>query len=135
MDDLITYLLQFAFDHGISCAFIWKSEAYQSVALPEKDLIVINQNCRNKQELPFVIGHEIGHIMKGDSGTAFYCNKPINSEERLADLYSLNLIYDYASDQFDTFEEPIQFIYQYGIPIRMLDDATELYKKKSSLCF
>ena len=135
MDDLITYLLQFAFDNGVSCALIWKNEDYQSVALPEKDLIVINQNCRNKEELPFIIGHEIGHIMNEDANAAFYCGKPINSKERLADLYSLNLIYDYASNQFDTFEEPVQFMQQYGIPIRMLDDATELYKKKSTLCF
>lgn len=135
MDELITYLLHFAFDKGVSCALIWKNIDYQSVALPKEKLIVINQNCRNKQELPFIIGHEIGHIMNGDANAAFYCGKPINSEERLADLYSLNLIYDYASNQFDTFEEPIQFIYEYGIPIRMLDDATELYKKKSTLCF
>ena len=135
MDDLITYLLQFAFDNGVSCALIWKNEDYQSVALPEKDLIVINQNCRNKEELPFIIGHEIGHIMNGDANTAFYSDKPINSEERSADLYSLNLIYDYASNQFDTFEEPIQFIYEYGIPIRMLEATTELFKKKSTLCF
>lgn len=112
MDELITYLLHFAFDKGVSCALIWKNIDYQSVALPKEKLIVINQNCRNKQELPFIIGHEIGHIMNGDANAAFYCGKPINSEERLADLYSLNLIYDYASNQFDTFEEPIQLHHQ-----------------------
>ncbi|QHJ84389.1 MAG: hypothetical protein [Bacteriophage sp.] len=135
MEDLIKYLLKYAFDHGISCALIWKEQDYQSVALPEKKLIVINQNCKNKYELPFIIGHEIGHIINGDDNEKFYCGNSINSEERLADLYSLNLIYDYASSQFDTFEEPIQFIQQYGIPERMFKDTVELFEQKNDLVF
>lgn len=135
MEDLLKYLLKYAFDHGISCALIRREQSYQSVALPDKKLIVINQNSKNKFELPFIIGHEIGHIMNGNVNGAFYCGKPVNSEERLADLYSLNLIYGYASNQFDTFDEPIQFIQQYGIPDRMLDDAYRLFKKNDDLVF
>ena len=135
MEDLVKYLLKYAFDHGISCALIRREQSYQSVALPDKKLIVINQNCKNKFELPFIIGHEIGHIINGDVNGAFYCGKPINSEERLADLYSLNLIYEYASNQFDTFEEPIQFIQRYGIPERMFKDTVELFEQKNDLIF
>ena len=135
MEDLIKYLLKYAFDHGISCALIRREQSYQSVALPDRKLIVINQNSKNKFELPFIIGHEIGHIMNGNVNGAFYCGEPVNSEERLADLYSLNLIYGYASSQFDTFEEPVQFIQQYGIPNRMLDDAYRLFEKNSDLVF
>lgn len=62
---------------------------------------------------------------KAIATTSFYCAKPLSSEEHKADLYSLNIIYDYAAEQFDTFEEPIQFIQQYGIPFRMLDDTLE----------
>ena len=135
MEDLIKYLLKYAFDHGISCALIRREQSYQSVALPDKKLIVINQNSKKKFELPFIIGHEIGHIINGDVNGAFYCGKPVNSEERLDDLYSLNLIYGYASNQFDTFEEPVQFIQQYGIPDRMLDDAYRLFEKNNDLVF
>lgn len=135
MEDLIKYLLKYAFDHGISCALIRREQSYQSVALPDKKLIVINQNSKNKFELPFIIGHEIGHIMNGNVNGAFYCGKPVNSEERLADLYSLNLIYGYASNQYDSYEEPIQFIQQYGIPDRMLNDAFRLFKKNDDLVF
>ena len=135
MEDLLKYLLKYAFDHGISCALIRREQSYQSVALPDKKLIVINQNSKNKFELPFIIGHEIGHIMNGNVNGAFYCGKPVNSEERLADLYSLNLIYGYASNQFDNFEEPVQFIQQYGIPDRMLDDTYYLFKKNNDLVF
>lgn len=60
---------------------------------------------------------------------------PINSEERLVDLYSLNQIYDYTSNQYDCFEEPIQSVQQYGIPIRMLDDACKLFNKNDDLIF
>lgn len=135
MDDLLTYLFRLAFNNKISCALIWKDINYQSVALPKEKLIVINQNCKNKNELPFIVGHEIGHIMNGDATTSFYCDKPLSSEEHKADLYSLNIIYDYAAEQFDTFEEPIQFVQQYGIPFRMLDDTIELFKGNNKLGF
>lgn len=135
MDDLLTYLFRLAFNNKISCALIWKDINYQSVALPKEKLIVINQNCKNKSELPFIVGHEIGHIMNGDATTSFYCDKPLSSEEHKADLYSLNIIYDYAAEQFDTFEEPIQFVQQYGIPFRMLDDTLELFKGNNKLGF
>lgn len=135
MDDLLTYLFRLAFNNKISCALIWKDINYQSVALPKEKLIVINQNCKNKNELPFIVGHEIGHIMNGDATTSFYCDKPLSSEEHKADLYSLNIIYDYAAEQFDTFEEPIQFVQQYGIPFRMLDDTLELFKGNNKLGF
>lgn len=90
MADILAYLFKHAFKNRISCALIWKDANYQSVALLKK-LIVINQNCRNKYELPFIVGREIGHIMNGDENAAFYYGQPVNSEERLADLYSLNL--------------------------------------------
>ncbi|MCT6889468.1 MAG: M48 family metalloprotease [Lactobacillus sp.] len=135
MDDILAYLFKHAFENKISCALIWKDVNYQSVALPDKKIIVINQNCKNKNELPFIVGHEIGHIMNGDSNAAFYCGKPVNSEEHLADLYSLNLIYNYATTQYDSFSQPYIFLQQYGIPIRMLDDAYDLFKKHDDLDF
>ena len=135
MEDLIKYLLKYAFDHGVSCALIQREQSYQSVALPDKKLIVINQNSKNKFELPFIIGHEIGHIMNGNVNGAFYCGKPVNSEERKADLYSLNLIYKYASSQFETFDEPGIFMEQFGIPYRMKGDVYRLFKENDDLVF
>ena len=135
MEDLLKYLLKYAFDHGISCALIRREQSYQSVALPDKKLIVINQNSKNKFELPFIIGHEIGHIMNGNVNGAFYCGKPVNSEERKADLYSLNLIYKYASSQFETFDEPGIFMEQFGIPYRMKGDVYRLFKENDDLVF
>ncbi|KJY56117.1 putative prophage repressor [Lactobacillus kullabergensis] len=135
MEDLVKYLLKYAFDHGISCALIRREQSYQSVALPDKKLIVINQNSKNKFELPFIIGHEIGHIMNGNVNGAFYCGKPVNSEERKADLYSLNLIYKYASSQFETFDEPGIFMEQFGIPYRMKGDVYRLFKENDDLVF
>ncbi|RMC55031.1 hypothetical protein [Lactobacillus sp. ESL0261] len=135
MEDLIKYLLKYAFDHGISCALILREQSYQSVALPDKKLIVINQNSKNKFELPFIIGHEIGHIMNGNVNGAFYCGKPVNSEERKADLYSLNLIYKYASSQFETFDEPGIFMEQFGIPYRIKGDVYRLFKENDDLVF
>ena len=135
MEDLLKYLLKYAFDHGISCALIRREQSYQSVALPDKKLIVINQNSKNKFELPFIIGHEIGHIMNGNVNGAFYCGKPVNSEERKADLYSLNLIYKYASSQFETFDEPGIFMEQFGIPYRMKGDVFRLFKENDDLVF
>lgn len=135
MDDILACLFQHAFEDRISCALIWKDVNYQSVAIPEKKLIVIKQNCKNKYELSFIVGHEISHIVNGDENATFYCGKPVNSGERLTDLYSLNLIYDYPTTKFNCLEEPIHFVQQHGIPFRMLNDACKLFNKNDDLIF
>lgn len=137
VNDLIRYLFIFAFDHDIGVLLISTCEEYNSLADKTKKTIIINTQWKNQNELPFIIGHEIGHIMNGDTNNdiEYYCGSPITSEERKADLYSLNLIYKYASSQFETFDEPGIFMEQFGIPYRMKGDVYRLFKENDDLVF
>lgn len=135
MNDLIEYQFDFAFKHNIGVLQINTKKEYNSLADTSKNLIIINTNWKNKKELPFIIGHEIGHLIDGESGLSYYCGTSLTSNERHADLFSLNMIFEYACLQYDSFNEPNQFIQSYGIPIRMLDDATELFKKNKTIVF
>lgn len=135
MTDLITCLLNYAFDHGISYSLVYEDPDYPSTAFPEEKFVVINMNCKNLKELPFIIGHEIGHIMNNDNGLQFYCNTVSTPVEHQADLYSLNLIFDYATRQYDCFDEPSEFMQAYGIPVRMYSDVADLFRKHDDLLF
>ncbi|MDF7683484.1 hypothetical protein PT287_08230 [Lactobacillus sp. ESL0679] len=135
MNDLIQYLLNFALDQGFGVAQLCEDEDYRSLADKSKQLIIININWRNKTELPFIIGHEIGHLIDGDYGLSHYCGTTLTSKERHADLYSLNLIFDYATRQYDCYEEPSQFMQAYGIPTRMYDAVVDLFRNNDDLLF
>lgn len=128
MNDLIEYLLNYAFDCGIGYKLVHADPYDPSLSLKNHNLMVINLNWHNQSELPFIIGHEIGHFILGDKGILYYSSfAGQNSEEKSADLYSLNLLYDYACRRGQYFEEPGQFLSAYGIPTRMAEAAKNLF--------
>lgn len=136
MNTLINYLLNYALKHGISFATLHAGPYDPSLAFHKSNRMVINYGWHDKNEIPFIIGHEIGHLMNNDSGTNDYyydCEFAKGPKERRADLYSLNLIYNYAEAHFNYFEEPGDFMQQYGIPARMLKDVTDLFNKNNDL--
>ena len=130
MNDLIEYLLNYAFDHEIGYKLVRADPYDPSLSLKKHNLMVINLNWHNQSELPFIIGHEIGHFILGDEGILYYSSfSGQNSEEKSADLYSLNLLYDYACSRGQYFEEPGLFVSAYGIPSRMLEAVKELFNR------
>lgn len=129
MNDLIEYLLNYAFDHGIGYKLVHADPYDPSLSLKNHNLMVINLNWHNQSELPFIIGHEIGHFILGDKGILYYSSfAGQNSEEKSADLYALNLLYDYACSRGQYFEEPGQFLSAYGIPSRMAKATKNLFE-------
>ena len=129
MNDLIEYLLNYVFDHGIGYKLVHADPYDPSLSLKKHNLMVINLNWHNQSELPFIIGHEIGHFILGDKGILYYSSfSGQNSEEKSADLYALNLLYDYACSRGQYFEEPGQFLSAYGIPSRMAKAAKNLFE-------
>ena len=75
-EELIEYLLNYA-----------RGEPYDpALSFKHKHKMIINTNWHNSNELPFIIGHEIGHLMLGDSGIAYWPSfSGQNSEEEEAD--------------------------------------------------
>lgn len=133
MNELIEYLLNYTFDHGIGYKLVRADPYDPSLSLKKHNLMVINLNWHNQSELPFIIAHEIGHFILGDKGILYYSSfSGQNSEEKSADLYSLNLLYDYACSRGQYFEEPGQFLSAYGIPSRMTDATKNLFERNDN---
>ncbi|WP_304231178.1 M48 family metalloprotease [Lactobacillus kitasatonis] len=71
-EELIVYLLNYAFKHGLSYILV-RGEPYDpALSFKHKHKMIINTNWHTSNELPFIIGHEIGHLMLGDSGIAYW---------------------------------------------------------------
>ena len=116
-EELIEYLLNYAFKQNLSYILV-KGEPYDpALSFKNAHKMVINTNQHNHNVLTFIIGHEIGHLMLGDSGIAYWPSfSGQNSEEEEADLFSLKIIYDYSCKNGDYIQEPGTFMQNYGIP-------------------
>ena len=130
---LITYLFNYAFDNDIGYVFYRANPRYPSLAWKWKREIAINMNWHNQDEVPFTIGHEIGHVMLGGPNTKQLCCIAYGTqieEEKDADIYSLHLLYKYSCAQEDNFYDPLSFVKAHGIPNRMIGEAYKMFAEE-----
>ena len=132
-EDLSRYLFKYAKQHGISCVWEPLSDHKPAYAVVNYKLIIVNQNWYRQEEIPFIIGHEIGHILNGDIVCNCQGRYAVYPYEIKADKNSFDIIFDYSLRYGSLITEPGIFIEQYGIPLRMLDYATEVFAKNRSL--
>ena len=132
-DELINYLFNYAIVRDIGHVCYKVDPYYPSLAWKEKREIGINMNWHNQAEIPFIIAHEIGHIMIGGPSLKQLCCTTYGTdigEEKSADIYSLHLLFAYSCKQGNDFSEPTSFMQAYGIPSRMSTEASKLFTKE-----
>lgn len=135
MDNLKDYLLDLALALNIDVVFTKQRQDFVPRAVPDERLVIINSNWKRTREIPFQIGHEMGHLVHND--TIIDCESP-NAHlpnELSADKYSLNLIFKYNLVQVDTITSPSVFLFQYGIPFRMTEYTNKVFKENKNLLF
>ena len=66
--DLTVFMLNEAMNRGIKCLLEKNDPNIPCKAYCDNKTIIINMNWKNQKELPFNIGHVIGHIANGDHG-------------------------------------------------------------------
>ncbi|MBP2058335.1 Zn-dependent peptidase ImmA (M78 family) [Lactobacillus colini] len=137
---LILYLLDFAQKQKIGYVLYQANAMFPSFSFKEGREIGINLNWHNhSSEVPFTIGHEIGHIMSEyrDTKRLNYCRGVGTqiTEEMSADIYSLQLLYKYSSAQEDNFYDPLNFIRAYGVPKRMINETYKLFASEEGFFF
>lgn len=117
MNELIEYLLNYTFDHGIGYKLVHADPYDPSLSLKKHNLIVINLNWHNKSELPFIIGHELGHLILGHKREEFDESpaKRIRMEKE-ANEFSLNLLTEYCDLHEICFYNKYSFAHAFGIP-------------------
>lgn len=98
--EAIDWLLNYATVRNINYQLLALSPTTSSVALPKQQLIIINVNWHKPFELPFIIGHEISHVI--------FRHQFSNAEnEQAADYGALCLLIIYTqtlSGSTDVFE-------------------------------
>lgn len=129
----------------ISCSFNLKPLASNpsitafpnpSITMKSKREIGINLNWHNHSpEVPFTIAHEIGHVMiDSPDMKQFDCigyGTQIE-EESPADVFALHLVYKYSCLQEDGFYDPLSFLKAYGIPLRMIHAAYDMFAEENN---
>lgn len=127
-NNVIKWLMNYAFDHRIGIVFSYTAESDDpSESFPEFSTAVINANYKNIDEIPFIIGHEIGHLMLNHSKKKFYAS-PANRirMERAANEFSLDLLTEYCDLHEIYFYNALTFAEAFGIPkscYYLLDEA------------
>lgn len=66
--DLIVFMLNETMNRGIKCLLEKNDPNIPCKADCDNKTIIINMNWKNQKELPFKIGHVIGHIANGNHG-------------------------------------------------------------------
>ena len=65
-EDLNTYLFKYANQRGITCVWEPLNDHKPAYAVVNYNLIIVNQNWYKQTEIPFIIGHEISHVLNED---------------------------------------------------------------------
>lgn len=121
MDDVVTYLLNFAMKHKIG--FLTQpnwNENWPSVSIPERRFMIINLNWRNQRELPFQIAHEISHILNDDEGILYYTTSNSKSQiECGANESAIQILIDYCDKLGLEHYNIIKFMDVFGIPANL----------------
>ena len=116
MHDVLSYVMNYAFDHEIGVIYDSTLPAYAPpVSFVKRRLVVMNGNFRESEQ-PFALAHEIGHVML--EHYRFHCNAPVvkYKQEKEADDYATDLLWKYAEDNNINY---VDFLATYRVPDRM----------------
>lgn len=126
LDELIRWLLNYAFDKGINYIITDQlNEDVPSCAIPNKSTIIINSKYGKPTELPFTIAHEIGHVLNGEADILYFSGFNNHSKiEMRANRRAVKLLLEYCNCH-DLALEPAKFAETFGIPSSFEDMVKE----------
>ncbi|GBG94943.1 hypothetical protein LFYK43_14020 [Ligilactobacillus salitolerans] len=128
MDDIIRWLCDFAFDHQIAVTLNSLSFGQNVPSCMYGRSIIVNLNWENRDELPFIFAHEIGHVLNEDEGTFYYSTATAHSKiEAAANERAINLLLDYCKSEDLLPRNYIEFMELYGIPRQMEEKVKKCF--------
>ena len=118
MDNVMTFLINFALEHGISCMVCPDLPDHIPHSASSKNRkILINPNYGSKYELPFATAHELGHVLNDDTGIRYYQSASVHNKcEYQANLTGIRLILKYCRLNDINISNPIKLCEHFGIP-------------------
>lgn len=118
-DKLMTYLMNYAmFEHKIGVEFTDKLPPFAppiSYNKPGK-LIIMNAKWLYPMQIPFLLAHEIGHVLHENE--KFYHLSSINTAkgEASENLFAIKLLQEYCIENEMHFADCYKFAKCFGIP-------------------
>ena len=126
MDDIISWLANYAFDHGIGVTMSTDlSPDCPSFALANPKNIVINLNWSPRAEIPFSMAHEIGHVINGDNGHYQLTSVAHSKAEHDANIVAFQILREWAESHDVDVSEPYLFMSCFAIPCKLSDQVAE----------
>lgn len=121
MDNIMTYLINYALDHGISCMVCPDLPSHIPHSASAKNRkILINPNYGSQNELPFATAHELGHVLNDDAGIRYYQSANVHSKcEYQANLTGIRLLLKYCGQNDIDPSNAVSFCERFGIPLEL----------------
>lgn len=121
MDDLITFLINYGFDRGISSTLTEELPPdFPSSASSKYQKVLINMNWRNKWEVPFSFAHELGHLINHDKGINYYHSPTVHMKSEFeANKTAIDILINYCQKNELQFDNSVKFCEVFGIPIEL----------------
>lgn len=129
MDDLLEYLMNYALDAGIGVIYdaTLPSDA-PSVSYAKSRIVILNGNWARQIESPFILAHEIGHIVLQHRCSALAAPTIKIKMEHEADVFAAEIIWNYSKLIGTEYSNVYSFMQAFGIPNRMFDTVSKLMR-------
>lgn len=118
-DKLMAYLMNYAmFDCHIGVEFTDKLPPYApSISYNEPGkLIIMNSNWQYPTQLPFLLAHEIGHVLHENEIYFSLNDRTRHNGEACENMFALKLLRQYCKDNSFYFNNYYQFAKAFGVP-------------------
>ena len=121
MENLISYLVNYGFDRGISTTLTEELPPYfPSSASSKFQKVLINMNWHNQWEVPFSLAHELGHLVNHDHGINYYRSETVHTKtEYQANCTAIDILLQYCHDNDIIVTNPITFCEKFGVPANL----------------
>ncbi|MBD5431676.1 MAG: ImmA/IrrE family metallo-endopeptidase [Lactobacillus sp.] len=117
MDNVLKWLMNYCLDNDIG--IIYSNDlppTAPSDSLCNPKLVIFNDNYYNESEKPFMMAHEIGHVVEGNPEYYHLAYLGVERGEYSANVFAINLLYEYCLENDIWYETIYQFAEAFGIP-------------------
>ena len=117
MDDVLQWLLNYCLKNKIGIIYdnnLPPTAPSDSYCNPR--LVIFNDNYKNVNEKPFMLAHEIGHVVEGNSEYYHLAYLGIEKGEFSANRFAINLLALYCFENDIWYETYYDFAKSFGIP-------------------
>ena len=129
MNDSLEYLMNYALEAGIGVIYdATLSSDAPSISYAKSKIIILNGNWARRFESPFILAHEIGHIVLQHRCNSLAAPTTKIKMEHEADVFATEIILNYSKLIGVEHDNVYSFMQAFGIPNRMFDAVSKLMR-------